>query len=289
MSLEAIAEALSATRFILFLGAGVHYPPPEGSPFSYPVEARPPLGGALSERLAKKCDLLAKHPREEKNLSNLQRISWFFEKLRSRQELISEIRDAVDTNTQPSPVVRALAEMNFPLIITTNYDHLFERALVLAGKSPRLGVYDVKGAEPTMDPSDTDDPKRPFIFKIHGDIDKSESIVVTDEAHIQFVLRMSDPPPLHPIPETFSFQFKRWPTLFVGYSLLDYNLRLLFKTLRWKLDPSRYPVAYSVDLYPDPLILDTYENQRRFVRFIVQDLWTFVPDLYKKVTGKELA
>ena len=27
-----------------------------------------------------------------------------------------------------------------------------------------------------------------------------------------------------------------WTTLFVGYSLLDYNLRLLFKTLRWKID-----------------------------------------------------
>jgi hypothetical protein len=289
MNLEAIAEAIQRKKCILFLGAGVHYPPPEGSKYSYPAGDRPPLGGALSELLAKKCDLIAKHPKEANNTSNLQRVSWFFETLRSRQELVTAIRDAVDTNTQPSPILRALAELDFPLIITTNYDHLFERALTMAGKFPRLGVYDVNGLQPTADPPDIEDPKRPFVFKIHGDIDKPESIVVTDEDYIQFVLRMSDPQPLHPVPETFIFQFKKWPTLFVGYSLLDYNLRLLFKTLRWKVDTSRYPIAYSVDRNPDPLIFDTYENQRRFVRFIVEDIWSFVPDVYQKVTGKEMS
>lgn len=288
MSLETIAAAIESKKCILFLGAGVHYPPPKDSKYKYPPEHRPPLGSALSEFLAKKCDLVAKHPKEANHTSQLQRVSWFFEYLLSRQELISSIREAVDTNTQPSPVLRALATLDFPLIITTNYDHLFERALTMAGKFPRVGVYDVDGVAATDDPADIDDPKRPFVFKIHGDIDKPESIVVTDEDYIQFVLRMSDAQPLHPVPETFIFQFKRWPTLFVGYSLIDYNLRLLFKTLRWKVDTSRYPIAYSVDLSPDPLIVDTYENQRRFVRFIVQDIWSFVPDLYQKVTRREM-
>ena len=115
-----------------------------------------------------------------------------------------------------------------------------------------------------------------------------KSVVITDEDYIQFTLRMGDRDALHPVPETFRYQFKRMPTLFIGYSLVDYNLRLLFKTLRWKLDPAQRKPAYSVDLYPDPLLVEQFERRDRYVQFIVQDLWTFIPELYRQVKGKEM-
>ena len=45
---------------------------------------------------------------------------------------------------------------------------------------------------------------------------------------------------------------------------------------------------YSVDRYPDPLVVDVLSAQNRLVYFIVQDVWTFVPKLYQKVKGSEL-
>ena len=132
------------------------------------------------------------------------------------------------------------------------------------------------------------DPNQPFVVKVHGDVQTPESIVITDEDYIQFVLRMSDKEPYNPVPLTYRFFFTKWPTLFVGYSLLDYNLRLLFKTLRWKIDPSVVPDTYSVDLSPDPLIVDVYYNRQRYINFITQDVWTFVPSLYHMVTGEEM-
>jgi hypothetical protein len=87
---------------------------------------------------------------------------------------------------------------------------------------------------------------------------------------------------------TFRFFFMKLKTLFVGYSLVDYNLRLLFKTLRWQLDKAQIPDTYSVDLYPDPLILDVWQEQRRYVKFLAEDVWNFVPDLYRAVMGKEM-
>jgi hypothetical protein len=75
--------------------------------------------------------------------------------------------------------------------------------------------------------------------------------------------------------------------LFVGYSLLDYNLRLLFKTLRWGLDLAKIPRTYSVDREPDPLILNVWQN-RKYVTFIAQDVWSFVPELYRRVRGTEM-
>lgn len=283
---EIIAEKVKKGECILFLGAGVHYPPPAGSPYEYPEPHRPPLGRAFSEMLAEKCDFAERFPKD--STGNLQRVSLYYESKFERKALVDEVRDAVMKGKRPSPVLAALARLNFPLVITTNYDQLFETALRGTGKTPLVSVYNKAGDTPTQDYPGKLDEDAPFVVKVHGDVQSPESIVITDEDYIQFVLRMSDKEAYNPVPLTFRFYFTKWPTLFVGYSLLDYNLRLLFKTLRWKIDPSNIPATYSVDLYPDPLILDVWYNRQRYVKFIAQDVWTFVPALYKAVTGEEM-
>jgi hypothetical protein len=281
---EMIASDVSKQRCILFLGAGAHAPPPDQSRFEYPAEQRPPIGAALSRKLADDCKLSGRFPNEDP--SNLQRVALFYEIARSRHQLVGTVRDAVQTGKHPSPILRALAELGFPLVITTNYDQLFENALVAAGKQPRVAVY-TPNLEPTTDYRDPT-AESPVVFKIHGDIMRPETIVVTDEDYIQFVLRMSSKDPYDPVPLTLKYYLTGWTTLFVGYSLLDYNLRLLFKTLRWKIDSASIPDMYSVDYHPDPLIFDVWHNQRRYVKFIAQDVWAFVPKLYERVLGKEL-
>jgi len=284
-ALELVAEAVRLGRCILFLGAGVHAPPPEGSSFEYSDERRPPVGSELSRRLAISCNLERRFPREDP--SNLQRVALFFEIARSRHQLVDAVTEGVQTGKSPSPMLRALAELPFPLVITTNYDRLFENALAEAGKQPRVAVYTPK-LEATTDYRDPS-VDSPVVFKIHGDIARPETIVITDEDYIQFVLRMSNKDPYDPIPLTLKYYLTGWTTLFLGYSLLDYNLRLLFKTLRWKIDNASVPDMYSVDFHPDPLIFDVWDNQRRYVKFIAQDVWAFVPMLYELVLGKEVA
>lgn len=278
-----IAGDVSRGRCILFLGAGAHAPPPDQSRYEYLAEQRPPIGAALSRKLATDCNLSGRFPTEDP--SNLQRVALFYEIARSRRQLVDAVKDAVQTGKRPSPMLRALAELGFPLVITTNYDQLFENALIATGKQPRVAVY-TPNLEPTTDYRDpTAD--SPVVFKIHGDILRPETIVVTDEDYIQFVLRMSSKDPYDPVPLTLKYYLTGWTTLFVGYSLLDYNLRLLFKTLRWKIDNASVPDMYSVDYQPDPLIFDVWHNQRRYVKFIAQDVWAFVPRLYERVLGKE--
>jgi SIR2-like domain len=284
-TITAIANKIKAEECILFLGAGVHCAPPAASPYVYPESERPPLGGAFSKILAAKSGFLKDLPSDSP--TNLQRVSMHYEKWGSRKQLVDEVRRAVDEGKKPSPALRALAKLNFPLVITTNYDQLFETALLQCGKKPQVVIYNPDEHSATTDYQDFSS-ERPFVFKIHGDISQPQTIVITDEDYIQFVLRMSDKETYHPIPETFRYHFKRWGTLFVGYSLLDYNLRLLFKTLRWKIDKSSFPDAYSIDLFPDPLILDEYQLQKRYIKFIAQDVWTVVPVLYEDVTGQPM-
>jgi hypothetical protein len=281
-ALKLIAEAVTQRHCILFLGAGVHASPPGESGFEYPAERRPPVGSALSQKLASSCNLAGRFPREDP--SNLQRVALFYEIARSRHQLVEAVTKAVQTGKRPSPMLCALADLGFPLVITTNYDQLFENALVGAGKQPRVAVYTPK-LEVTTDYRDPT-AESPIVFKIHGDISQPETVVITDEDYIQFVLRMSNKEPYDPIPLTLKYYLTGWTTLFLGYSLLDYNLRLLFKTLRWKIDNASVPDMYSVDYHPDPLIFDVWHNQRRYVKFIAQDVWAFVPRLYELVLGK---
>jgi len=279
-----IAEVIRNGQCILFLGAAVHAPPPEGSPFVYPEAERPPLGSRLSQSLAETCGLAERFPNEDPR--NLQRVALFYEIDRSRYQLVQAIREAVHVGKKPSPVLRALAELDFARVITTNYDQLLEAALRSAGKDPRVSVYTPK-LEATRDfPNPT--VESPVVFKIHGDIDREESIVVTDEDYIKFLLRMSNKEPYDPVPLKLKADLTEWTTLFVGYSLLDYNLRLLFQALRWGIDPSYRPDMYSVDFAPDPLILYVWKNKERSLKFVVQDVWAFVPLLYELVLKKAM-
>jgi hypothetical protein len=278
-SLRLIAEVIRSRQCILFLGAGAHAPPPDDEADLYPAAQRPPIGAQLSRQLADACGLAERFPAED--VTNLQRVSLFYEIQRSRHHLVDAVRNAVQVGKRPSPMLETLARMDFPLVITTNYDQLFENALAAVGKQPRVAVY-TPALEPTTDYRDPT-PESPVVFKIHGDISRPETIVITDEDYIQFVLRMSSKDPYDPLPLTLKFFLTTWTTLFVGYSLLDYNLRLLFKTLRWRIDNSNLPDVYSVDFRPDPLIVDVWHNQRRYVKFIAQDLWKFVPALAELV------
>ena len=288
---KAVADMIRAGRCILFLGAGVHASPPVGSRWTYSDDERPLRGGELATHLAASTDYAKQYPDERPR--NLGRVSLYCQTHRryGRNWLIGEVRKQVHTDKKASSVLRALTSLDFPFIATTNYDHLVEDALRVHSKAPYVTIFNPGQFVPTpdyvgdqLDPT----PEQPFLLKIHGDVDFPESIVITDEDYINFMLRIRDKEPFNPIPNTFLHAFARYPTLFVGYSLLDYNLRLLFKALRWNIDRARMPPAYAVDPSPDRMIHNVYDEQERFVHFIVTDVWSFVPMLYKELKGSDM-
>ncbi|HEY2964394.1 MAG TPA: SIR2 family protein, partial [Pyrinomonadaceae bacterium] len=288
-------------KCILFLGSAIHVAPPSPSVYQYPANKCPLIGAKLSQLLA------AKSGYPEADRYNLQRVSWYYEwRFQFRNLLVDEVKDAVYTDCEPSPVLRGLARLGFPLVITTNYDLLYEEALhqVAQERARAEGkseaevakiraqfdkcVYSSDSNVPTKDCEKEPSSARPYLLKIHGDIIDEKSIVITDEDYIQFVLRMTDKRKHRPIGEIMLTHLRRWPTLFIGYRLKDYNLRLLFKSLRWKLDDAIVPPTYSVDSQPDVLIRDLWQERRRHIRFIEKNLWEFVPDLYRAVTGQDM-
>lgn len=284
-----VANQVAKKACILFLGAGVHRPPPDGSGYTYPKELAPPTGGGLASMLAAECAYETELPGQDP--CNLARVTAFFDSKLGRPNLVASVQGAVSDNRKPSPAVRALAELDFPIIITTNYDNLFEDALVAAGKSKYTRcIYSSADTVVTKDIQlGNISAETPFVLKIHGDVTDPSSLVITEDDYIQFVLRMGDKEQVNPIPSGVRFALKSWPTLFIGYSLTDYNLRLLFKTLRWKVDRADFPMSYAVDPFPDPFVRRVLaEGPARQLVFIAEDVWTFVPALYRKVRNAEM-
>jgi hypothetical protein len=273
----------------LFLGAGAHSLPPAGSAFRYDSREAPPRGAELSERLAKGCGV---DPAILGDVHDLRRISLFWESQpNGRRNLIQAVRQEVQIDKQPSPMLRALAALPFTHIITTNYDTLFERALSQAGKDYELSVYTSARRHPKS-PSKMVGPRRPFLLKIHGDFESESappdsSVVITEEDYITFVLRMRDADDLNPVPLAIRAMLAQNPTLFVGYSLGDYNLRMLFRALRYSGDLGGIPSSFSVDPRPNPILQPLLMRDYQVV-FLSEDIWTFVPALYQSVTGQPL-
>jgi hypothetical protein len=322
--IDQIAASVRSGQVVLFLGAGVHAskPAPPGQPELPPDPRRPLFAGALAEALARETRWAERFP-DKPPKQDFQRVALDYElnvildeewkqweqsgksqglspppdrpgdrgkavelRVDGRARLANALKRAVAMDKTPSPALRALAELNFPLIITTNYDHLFENALLKANKNPITSVYQPNANAPPKDVSQDPSFEKPFIFKIHGDISTPESLVITDEDYIDFVLQMTAPGNYNPVPRTFYYRLAMWPTLFIGYSLLDYNLRLLLKTLLYKKDG--FKRSYSIDPWPDPLVARVWDSELGYVGFLANNLWEFVPELYRRVKGCEM-
>lgn len=320
--LESVGNKIKEGKVILFMGAAVHCPSPKEAPLEawqgvYAGADRPPMGGELADYFINK---LPRFQGIEKH--SLSWLTQLYQVKKSRSELIDEI-DKVLANKKVSPIVNALAEMNFKYIITTNYDQLFEQALMRAGKNLKnKGIYkpnkplasgEARLPEPTTDFAASEvTTESPFLYKIHGDIEavyekseadgrrryneKEDAIVLTDEDYIHFILRMSEKNNLNntatnfnPIPASFT-KILADPddvtVMFVGYSLMDYNLRLLFKSALWKKDMATQLRKWSVDLWPDRSIQKVFEGYN--ITFIQKNAWSAIPYLYKHIFGKDM-
>ncbi len=324
-----IVSAVRTKRVILFLGAGIHYHGQNGA-LSYQKSDRPLLAGELADQLSggshwydrfNKTDYPARmnftrvaldyelFSEEDAaaastgqsnstppTVSSQQAKAW---RLNGRQRLGVEVERAVQLGRRPSPLLGLLAEMGFPIVVTTNYDTLYENSVMLQNPQakPVVRWYQASGAQKdTSYPIGRDpDGETPYIYKLHGHIGDPDSIVATDEDYIDFVIRMTQGGHSNsPMPLRILSRMAEVPTLFIGYSLVDYNMRLLLKTLSHGRDIFSNREngggfgfkSYAVSKYPDPLIQRVWQDQECAIGFLAEDIWDFIPRLHAAVQSK---
>jgi len=133
---------------------------------------------------------------------------------------------------EPGEVHRLLADLPFNLIITTRHDQIMETALTQANKKPINAHYNMRGSQrdnPELNIDYTDN--NPLLFRLFGDVQKPESLVLSENDILDFVIAISSARPSLPTSLISTLKSPGKTFLFVGFGIKDWYLRVLLKIL----------------------------------------------------------
>jgi hypothetical protein len=245
-----IWNRLKAGKVVPFLGAGASF---VGRPPDAKWDAtRPtflPSGLELAHFLANEAEFPSRDPFDRDDLA---KVSSYYAEIGGRRTLRERLREVLNHPYQSGSLHEFLAAVPAPLVIVvTNYDTLVEQAFRAAGKPYDLVVYPadrkdfangvlwwrhgiVEPLVTTPNELDIDLAKTTVVYKMHGtffpDTAEWDNFVITEEDYVEFLSRMTMTNS-NAIPSLFYPYFRERSFLFLGYSLRDWNLRVVLKNL----------------------------------------------------------
>jgi hypothetical protein len=102
--------------------------------------------------------------------------------------------------------------------------------------------------------------ERPVIMKLHGAVDrgdkKRDSYVLTENSYIDY---LAGPPVSKQIPAALMAKMEESHFLFLGYSMRDWNLRVILHRI-WGGQKLSYK-SWSVQLAPDVVEVESWEQR----------------------------
>lgn len=246
-----VAEFLGSAEVVPFLGAGANLcDRPEAAGWAPGRFA--PSGGELARTLAER----SLYP---DNDLDLLRISQYVDATLGERQLYRYLHSIFDSDYPPTSLHRLLARLppllrgrgaQQPLVLTTNYDDLVERALVDAGESfdvvwyeakrgPQQGRFvhrlpsgDVVPIERPNKYTGLDLSERSVVLKLHGAIDRvdanRDSYVITEDSYIDYLVGGDVG---EQIPVALRERMADSHFLFLGYSMRDWNLRVILNRI----------------------------------------------------------
>lgn len=212
-----------------------------------------PLGADIAARWAKAHG----YPLEDGH--DLARVAQFVavhqdDAMYPKELLGDELRTlALPDFTAPGEPHMILARMPLPVFITTNYDDSMYQALVAAGKDPRREVCrwnrsPALAAEPSplADPLYTPTPADPLVFHLHGRLGLPESLVLTEDDYLDFLVAISRDAAL--LPHQIHRALAGTSLLFIGYRLADWDFRVIHRGLVAATEASLRRLSVTVQL-----------------------------------------
>jgi len=248
---EAIISRILKGRIVPFLGEGANLcGRPTEKKWQFGRSDSLPSNSELAEHLAQNFKYPPNKPRE------LARVSQYVSVVSGSGPLYDELHSLLDADYQPTPLHYYFASLpgllrekgyppNYQLIVTTNYDDALERAFSSVNEPFDLVVYVAEGEQrgkflhwaPGGEVCVIERPneyrglrldQRSVILKIHGAVDRIsalwDSFVITEDHYINYLIR-TDISNLLPV--TLAAKLRKSHFLFLGYSLRDWNLRVI--------------------------------------------------------------
>jgi len=241
---DLLRDLFEHAQVIPFLGAGASFPDQVEESDSF---TGLPTGNELAYHLAERMGL----PKGEVHIDNLIEVASCFELYTGRYFLEEMLEHIFNPDQRPSSLHYFLAQVPvLPLIITTNYNTLIERAFREAGRefhTIMTPIYDrsysrhhvlwwapgaekplvqtARGFKPT--PEDL-----PVVYKVHGGFDPTgqwQRSVITEDDYFEIGGRIYESSLL---PYYVGAALQRNPLLFLGHSLRDTHVRYMISQFR---------------------------------------------------------
>src|SRR4051812_40406733 len=276
-------------QVVPLLGAGANRcGRPEGSAWT---DGYLPDGRELAEYLVDKSG----YPPDEP--VDLLRVSQYVAVTLGPGALYDRLHEVFANPPAPNPLHRLLASLPAErrrrqlapghVIVTTNYDDALERAFEDAKEPYDVVTYIADGDDAGRflhrrgnEPGTVIDlpneyrglalGERTVILKLHGAIDRvdplQDSFVITEDDYIAYLMR-TDLSGLLPV--TLSAELSRRHFLFLGYSLRDWNLRVILHRI-WGRQRRRYN-SWAVQLQPDALDQAFWDERKVEIRDVSLD------------------
>jgi len=154
--------------------------------------------------------------------------------------------------TEPDEPHTVLAALPLPVYMTTNYDDFMVQALKSRHKDPKRELCcwnelvkdetTIFASEPGFDPTAAN----PVVFHLHGHSEVPESLVLTEDDYLDFLVNISRDHGL--LPPRIQRAMAEASLLFIGYSLADWSFRVLFRGLVTSTERALRRISVTVQL-----------------------------------------
>jgi DNA-binding SARP family transcriptional activator len=242
------------------------------------------LGGrlvaVLGADVAELATRLAERFEYSENGTSLPRVAQYVAVMKGSGPLYDELHAMLASGAEPTALHRFFAtlppllrERGAPhqLLVTTSYDLALEQAFLDAGEEFDVVSYIASGPArgkfchltpdgrgrlidlPNTYATELSLEKRTIILKLHGQVDRGperewESFVVTEDDYIDYLAQTDL---AGAVPVALAAKLRRSHFLFLGYTMADWNLRVILNRL-WSDQPLTYR-SWAVQPEPKPL------------------------------------
>jgi hypothetical protein len=219
---EALIETIHNDHCVLMLGPDIAIP--DGEKLSLGWQLANELAALLEDELT---------PKEYKKINpdNLPQVSQFYAHIKGDIYPRTKTRSFFESRrSQTSSLHRNLAALTFRIVMTSAHDEMFLRALEAEGKTPTFHWYHFNGNHQEMVPAGTID--SPMVYYLYGHPQALESMVITENDLLDFLVRVIKGRPALPDNILSMFDSERKCYLFLGFGFRNWYLRILMHVMQ---------------------------------------------------------
>lgn len=148
-----------------------------------------------------------------------------------------------------------LADLQLPIYITTNYDNFMFDALTHRKRDPRFELcrwnpYLMRSHPSVLGTGFKPTPANPLVYHLHGQIEAPESLVLTEDDYLSFLVNISSSE--YELPPRIQRALTNSSLLFVGFRPGDWDFRVLFRGLIAATEKGLRRISVTVQLPPLP-------------------------------------